>query len=82
MSKRGATPNATGRPGGFRGAAKSALGSEEVSAEVRAITATAAHRLQRGIWTSPGGGDLRRCLGACERLAMLVGDEQPRERCA
>lgn len=48
--------------------------------QVRAISATAAHRLQRGIWTSPGAGDLRRCIGACERLVMMVGDEQPRER--
>jgi hypothetical protein len=60
--------------GGFRGAAKSALGSDEVSAEVRAISATAAHRLQRGIWTSPGAGDLRRCVAACERLVMLLPD--------
>lgn len=66
--------------GGFRGAAKAALGSAEVTAEVRAISATAQHRLQRGIFTSPGAGDLRRCAAACERLAMLVGDAQPAER--
>jgi hypothetical protein len=53
-----------------------------VNTQVRAISATAAHRLQRGIWTSPGAGDLRRCVAACERLVMLAGDEQPRERCA
>ena len=66
--------------GGFRGAAKAALGAADVSAEVRAISATAAHRLQRGIFTSPGAGDLRRCLAACERVVMLIGDAQPRER--
>uniref|UniRef100_A0A383VLQ2 Uncharacterized protein n=1 Tax=Tetradesmus obliquus TaxID=3088 RepID=A0A383VLQ2_TETOB len=69
-----------GSLGGFRGAAKAALHSDDISAALRAISATAAHRLQRGIWTSPGAGDLSRCLAACERLVMLVGDEQPQER--
>lgn len=39
----------------IRGAAKAALGAE-VSAALRAISATAQHRLERGIWTSPGAG--------------------------
>ncbi|KAF8062088.1 pho-4 [Scenedesmus sp. PABB004] len=66
--------------GGFRAAAKAALGSDDISAALRAVSATAAHRLQRGIWTSPGAGDLMRCVAAAERLVMLVGDEQPQER--
>ena len=41
-------------------AAKAALGNDEMSAALRAVSATAAHRLQRGIWTSPGAGDLNR----------------------
>jgi len=32
----------------------------------------AEHRLERGIFTSAGGGDLRRALAACQRLAILV----------
>jgi hypothetical protein len=43
-----------------RAAAKAALGNDEMSAALRAVSATAAHRLQRGIWTSPGAGDLNR----------------------
>eukprot|EP00878_Enallax_costatus_P013755 GHUV01014386.1.p1 GENE.GHUV01014386.1~~GHUV01014386.1.p1 ORF type:complete len:232 (+),score=102.13 GHUV01014386.1:26-697(+) len=66
--------------GGFRGAAKAALGSSDISAALRAVSATAQHRLQRGIWTSPGAGDLVRCVAAAERLVMMVGDEQPAER--
>jgi len=27
-------------------------------------------------------GDIMRCRGACERLVMLVGEEEPEERCA
>lgn len=46
--------------GGFRAAAKAALGSGEMTAALRAVSATAAHRLQRGIWTSPGAGDINR----------------------
>jgi len=44
-----------------RAAAKAALGSDEMTAALKAVSATAAHRLQRGIWTSPGAGDLNRC---------------------
>lgn len=33
-----------------------------------------------GIWTSPGGGDLRRAIAASERLVILRGDSQPLER--
>eukprot|EP00775_Hariotina_reticulata_P010072 gene10072-10227_t len=69
-----------GSLGGFRAAAKAALGSDQLSAALRAVSATAAHRLARGIWTSPGAGDLNRCLAAAERLVMMVGDEQPQER--
>lgn len=32
----------------------------------------AKHRLQRGIWTSPGAGDIRRAVAACERLVLLT----------
>jgi hypothetical protein len=63
-----------------RAAAEAALRSDDMSAALRAVAATAAHRLQRGIWTSPGAGDISRCLAAAERLVMMVGDEQPQER--
>jgi hypothetical protein len=46
---------------------------EEVTAAMRAISVVANHRLERGIWTSPGAGDLRRATAACEKLVMLVG---------
>ena len=32
----------------------------------------AEHRLRRGIWTSPGAGDIRRATSACERLVLLA----------
>jgi hypothetical protein len=63
-----------------RGAAKAALGSDDISAALRAVSATAAHRLSRGIWTSPGGGDLVRAIAAAEKLVMMVGEEEPEER--
>jgi hypothetical protein len=46
---------------------------EEVTATMRAISVVANHRLERGIWTSPGAGDLRRAIAACEKLVLLVG---------
>ncbi|KAG7668476.1 hypothetical protein Ndes2526B_g03893 [Nannochloris sp. 'desiccata'] len=68
-----------GLSGGFRGAASAFLDGAE-SAEAEAIARTARHRLERGIWTSPGAGDLRRALAAAERLVILRGDDAPEER--
>jgi hypothetical protein len=65
--------------GGFRGAAIAFLDGQE-TAEGEAISRTAAHRLARGIWTSPGGGDLRRALAAAEKLVILGGDTAGEER--
>uniref|UniRef100_A0A061QMV1 Protein SirB1 N-terminal domain-containing protein n=2 Tax=Tetraselmis sp. GSL018 TaxID=582737 RepID=A0A061QMV1_9CHLO len=65
--------------GGFDDAARAAVDGMQ-SAEMEAIARTAAHRLSRGIWTSPGAGDLRRARAAAERICMLVGDERPSER--
>lgn len=65
--------------GGFKDAANTIL-KGAASAELRAIAAAAAHRLERGIWTSPGAGDLRRALAASERLATVFGNGHPRER--
>ncbi len=45
--------------GGFVGAAEVALEGCQGNAELEAIARTAQHRLERGIWTSPGAGDLR-----------------------
>ena len=39
----------------------------------QAINRTARHRLERGIFTSPGAGDIRRAVVACERLARKGG---------
>ncbi|KAK9806023.1 hypothetical protein WJX73_006325 [Symbiochloris irregularis] len=64
---------------GFYGAAEVAL-EGEADAALKAISRTAKHRQERGIWTSTGGGDLRRSCAACERLAILCGDEFPAER--
>lgn len=66
-----------GRRGGFAGAAAAFLDGAE-SAEAEAIARTARHRLERGIWTSPGAGDLRRALAAAERLAILRGAPEDR----
>ena len=57
--------------GGFTDAALCLLEGAE-SAELQAISRVAEHRLARGIWTSPGAGDLRRALAAAQRLAILV----------
>jgi hypothetical protein len=54
-----------------RAAAKAALG-EEMSAAIAAISTVAAWRLDRGIWTSPGAGDIRRATAAASRLVMLL----------
>lgn len=56
--------------GGFVGAAKTFLSGAE-SAESEAIARAAVHRLERGVWTSPGAGDIRRAMAACERLVLL-----------
>ncbi|GLC60253.1 hypothetical protein PLESTB_001591100 [Pleodorina starrii] len=74
-----AYPHAVGSHGGFRSAAKAAMG-DDVSAALAAIGKVAAWRLERGIWTSPGAGDLRRARAACERLVLLAGDQYPEER--
>jgi hypothetical protein len=50
------------------------------SAELQVIARAAAHRLERGIWTSPGAGDVRRAIAACERLVLLCGESAPSER--
>jgi len=68
-----------GLSGGFRGAASAFLDGAE-SAEAEAIARTARHRLERGIWTSPGAGDLQRALAAAERLVILRGNDVPEER--
>jgi hypothetical protein len=57
--------------GGFVGAAKAALGEDE-DAALRVVSAAAKHRLERGIFTSPGAGDLRRCLAAAERAVLVL----------
>lgn len=38
----------------------------------QAVSRAAQHRLRRGIWTSPGAGDIRRAIAACERLVLLT----------
>lgn len=65
--------------GGFRDAAVNIL-QGAATAELKAIAQAAAHRLERGIWTSPGAGDLRRAVAASERLATVFGNSHPRER--
>ncbi|KAG2439985.1 hypothetical protein HXX76_004103 [Chlamydomonas incerta] len=65
--------------GGFRSAAKLATG-EEMSAALAAIAKVAAWRLERGIFTSAGAGDIRRARAACERLVLLAADRYPEER--
>lgn len=39
------------------------------------MSTVASWRLERGIWTSPGAGDLRRAVAACERLVMMASSE-------
>lgn len=55
--------------GGFANAAQVWLEGED-SAELQAIAMTARHRLERGIWTSPGAGELGRNSGGMYRLAQ------------
>jgi hypothetical protein len=62
--------------GGFDSAAKTFLSGAE-SAESEAISRAATHRLERGVWTSPGAGDIRRCIAACERLVLSLNPGQP-----
>lgn len=64
--------------GGFTSAARAFLQGGE-DAELEAIARTARHRLERGIWTSPGAGDIRRAIAACERL-VLLRPERPEYR--
>lgn len=68
-----------GLRGGWPAAARTFLDGSE-SAEMEAISRTAAHRLSRGIWTSPGAGDLSRAIAAAERLVILRGGSCPDER--
>ena len=71
--ERNCNGNATvGVGGGFRGAALEFLDGGAASAEAEAIARTAKHRLERGIWTSPGAGDVRRAIAAMERLVILL----------
>ncbi|KAI7836487.1 hypothetical protein COHA_009639 [Chlorella ohadii] len=65
--------------GGFASAAGVFLEGEQ-DGEMEAISRTAKHRLERGIWTSPGAGDIRRAVAACERLVLLCGEACPWER--
>ncbi|PRW20351.1 hypothetical protein C2E21_9056 [Chlorella sorokiniana] len=65
--------------GGFASAASVFLEGEQ-DGEMEAISRTAKHRLERGIWTSPGAGDIRRAVAACERLVLLCGEACPWER--
>eukprot|EP00884_Botryococcus_braunii_P013259 jgi/Botrbrau1/21934/Bobra.0249s0057.1 len=65
--------------GGFLGAAQVALEGAD-SADLQAISRVAKYRLERGIWTSPGGGDIRRAKAAAERLVLLCGSTEPLER--
>eukprot|EP00890_Picochlorum_soloecismus_P000692 jgi/Picsp_1/1623/NSC_05101-R1_protein len=64
--------------GGFESAANNFIDGQFSSAESEAIARTAKHRLERGIWTSPGAGDLRLCVASCERLVLInvmIGDK-------
>jgi hypothetical protein len=65
-----AAPGGAPRGGGFAAAAAAFLDGGG-SAEFEAVARAARHRLERGIHTSPGGGDLRRALAAQERLVVL-----------
>ncbi|KAG1677963.1 hypothetical protein FOA52_001381 [Chlamydomonas sp. UWO 241] len=69
----------SGSHGGFRPAAKAATG-DSMGAQLRAVSQVANWRLERGIWTSPGAGDIRRCRAACERLVLLGGEGAEAER--
>lgn len=65
-----------GETGGFGAACRQFLEGAD-SAELEAINRTAFHRLERGIWTSPGAGDIRRSLAACERMVVLNTELDP-----
>jgi hypothetical protein len=54
-----------------RGAASEAVHGP-ASSYIQVISRAARNRLQTGIWTSPGGGDIRRAVAACERLVLLT----------
>jgi nucleoside-diphosphate-sugar epimerase len=89
---------ASGGGGGFLAAARAFLEETQedgvagsgssgtrrgVDAATAAISAAAAHRLARGVWTSSGAGDLRRARAAAERLVVLCGSSSlycPREK--
>jgi hypothetical protein len=62
-------------------AAQAAAGGGPNDAETVAIARTAAHRLARGVWTSSGGGCIRRAIAACERLVTLLGEGTPEAGC-
>ncbi|PNW84446.1 hypothetical protein CHLRE_03g145067v5 [Chlamydomonas reinhardtii] len=51
-----------------------------VARGVTGLSRVAAWRLERGIFTSPGAGDMRRARAACERLVLLAADRYPEER--
>ena len=62
---------------GFEDAARAAilrLQKKSQSAYIDAVSRAAAHRLRRGIWTTTGGGDINRCITACERLCTVVDE--------
>ena len=54
-----------------RGAAMDAL-EGPASVHLQAVARAAEHRLKRGIWTSPGAGDVRRAVAAAERLVLIT----------
>jgi hypothetical protein len=68
------SPDPADARGGFGGLAAAMLGEpgRATSADVAAINRTAAHRLERGIFTSPGAGDARRALAAARRRVLLA----------
>lgn len=70
-----------GGGGGFLAAAEGFLGGGAADGDVekQLIARTAAHRLERGIFTTTGAGDLVRAIAAAERLVLLCGDAGPRE---
>eukprot|EP00241_Pyramimonas_parkeae_P005853 CAMPEP_0114237248 /NCGR_PEP_ID=MMETSP0058-20121206/7281_1 /TAXON_ID=36894 /ORGANISM="Pyramimonas parkeae, CCMP726" /LENGTH=425 /DNA_ID=CAMNT_0001349261 /DNA_START=202 /DNA_END=1479 /DNA_ORIENTATION=- len=69
-----------GSGGGFLEASRFALGEVEMDAYTTVVSRTAKHRLDRGIWTSTGAGDMRRARAACEKLVLLAAEENPTER--
>lgn len=72
------TGHAKHQSGGFESAVNNFIDGQASSAESEAISRTAKHRLERGIWTSPGAGDLRLCVASCERLVLIdqmMGDK-------